>query len=148
MIRRVDVLVAVPIVLVVGGLVVVLVVLLREIQAHELCRDNLRGIGLGLVRCQENQGHFPAGTVPNAALAPEERLSWYVGAWNYCGDMTELLLDREAGWEADANREVRRRYRLAIDPHEANGDPTFLTCPGWVRNQLLMEWPFEPKFCS
>jgi prepilin-type processing-associated H-X9-DG protein len=129
MIRRADLVVLALIVLPVGGLILILVGFMREAQAQEACLDNLRHIGLGLGRYQEQRGHFPRGTVPNPALPPDRRLSWYVGAWDYSGDMTELILDREEGWESDTNRKVRRQYRLVINPQEVDGDPPCLMCP-------------------
>jgi hypothetical protein len=64
---------------------------------------------------------FPAGTVANATLPPDGRLSWVVEVLPYL-DQENLArrIDRTAGWEAPANAAVRTRLDVT-------------TCADWLR---------------
>jgi prepilin-type processing-associated H-X9-DG protein len=48
----------------------------REVGAKKTCENNLRRIGQVVNIYHDLHGQFPAGTVPNATLAPEQRWSW------------------------------------------------------------------------
>jgi hypothetical protein len=75
----------------------------REAQARTGCLSNLRQIGLTLLNYEASRGHFPAGTVPNASLAPDQRLSWWSFLSNYIGQNLFFLFDRDESWNGGAN---------------------------------------------
>src|SRR5438874_2644839 len=99
---RANALVVVAIIVLGGGLVVLVAAKARESARQIQCVNNLRQIGLGLRDYAEFYRHFPPGTIANAALPPERRLSWYVAAWGFVGQgQTRLLVDTEQAWDAE-----------------------------------------------
>jgi hypothetical protein len=109
----------------------------RRAAARSQCANNLKQIALGLHNYGDTNpvGHFaalPAGTVPNAALRPEQRLSWVVALLPYV--------------EQD---NVYRGLRLS-EPWDAEGHlPATQTplkimhCPDWGR-----EVPPNPPYLT
>jgi prepilin-type processing-associated H-X9-DG protein len=61
---------------------------LREKGHRAECQNRLRLGGVGLDHYHQAKGHFPAGTVPNAGLEPERRLSWIYSILPYMGQET------------------------------------------------------------
>src|SRR5262249_20396564 len=59
-------------------LVGMLLLHLREISNRTVCQNNLRALGLAVNLYYEDAKLFPAGTIPNPDLRPEQRLSWMV----------------------------------------------------------------------
>jgi len=104
----------------------------REAARHTQCLNNLKYLGLGLHNCRDSTNMFPAGTVFNENLPPEERLSWFVGAWGWVGDgQVMLLMDREESWDSKENlfpkyRGTGRDDEVVISPI---GDWENLRCP-------------------
>ena len=60
---------------VIGTLAIAFVELRVRSQRLE-CLNNLRQIGAAVLNYQSTNNAFPPGTLPNAALPPEKRLSW------------------------------------------------------------------------
>jgi Protein of unknown function (DUF1559) len=53
-------------------------------SARADCANNLRQMGAALEKYQENHGGlYPAGTIPNRLLAPDQRLSWMASLLPY-----------------------------------------------------------------
>jgi hypothetical protein len=106
------------------------------------CANNLKQIALALQNYadtytpgQSSEGRtqgLPAGTVPNPALAPEQRLSWYVEVLPFLEQQNLYsTIDRRKGWEDSANETaVRLHLRMLYCPdwgREKDLDPPYLT---------------------
>jgi prepilin-type processing-associated H-X9-DG protein len=115
---RIQIVVLTLVVITAGGLLLAYFSRVRDKEAQQRCRDNLRTLGFGL----ENHAttyfqRYPPGTVANEALPPERRLSWLVGEWGFVGDcQLVLLLDGTAGWDEEVNREPR--LQIVNEPDE------------------------------
>jgi hypothetical protein len=90
--RYVLLLVAGTLVLLGAGLLLPAVSRVREAAARMACHSNFKGLACALYSYSETNPHgrgerrlaaFPAGTVPNADLTPEQRLSWWVSLLPY-----------------------------------------------------------------
>jgi hypothetical protein len=68
--------IAVP--LLCAGLLLPAVHKTREAAARMTCHSHFKGLALALHNYADQHGPFPAGTVPNTALPPDQRLSWWV----------------------------------------------------------------------
>src|SRR3954469_10165635 len=75
----------------------------HEAARRAQCVNNLKGIGIALHNYHEAHGEFPAGTVANPALAPEQRLSWQTLIARWVAEH-ELIIDWSKGWADAANR--------------------------------------------
>jgi hypothetical protein len=120
-------------VLLVGGLAVTSVSRVRNAAQLTRCQDNLRSIGLAFQTHHDCDGHFPTGTLPNADLPPEKRLSWAVQvypAFMMGGIRTHL--DRTRAWDAEGNCPPRCSVRVDSEGHtreELVGDIAVFLCP-------------------
>jgi prepilin-type processing-associated H-X9-DG protein len=76
----------------------------REAARRSQSKNNLKQIGLALHNYHDAHNQFPAGTVENEKLKPEERLSWQAEILPYI-DQAQLYnqIDFEKGWEAEGN---------------------------------------------
>jgi hypothetical protein len=104
----------------------------RRAAARSQCANNLKQFGLGLHNYADTSTtgqalvgqsrRLPAGTIPNAALPPEQRLSWFVDVLPFV-EQTNLYrqFNREKGW-ADPANEPAARTPLKI-----------MHCPDWGR---------------
>jgi hypothetical protein len=106
------------------------------------CANNLKLIALGLrdyaeahpkeLRTAENVPAFPAGTVPNPALPPDQRLSWLVEVLPFL-EQEGLYnrIDRAAGWDAGANAPAVRTPLTGLQcpdwGRESSPEPAYLT---------------------
>lgn len=67
-------------------------------------QNNIRQVGLGAFSHEAVHRSFPAGTVENDDLEPEERLSWMVPLLPFLEQNNVYgQIDRKQGWKADAN---------------------------------------------
>jgi hypothetical protein len=89
------------VVLVVAGLLVTANSKLRSAAQRAQCQNNLREIGHQMQNFHSTFNHFPAGTVPNADLPPDKRLSWLIDAFMVSG--YEFLFDKAKAWDAAEN---------------------------------------------
>ncbi len=64
------------VVLMAGWLAVAGVLRTRDLATSSRCQNNLKLIGVALHNYHSGSGSFPPGTVPNAGLPPDRRLSW------------------------------------------------------------------------
>jgi prepilin-type processing-associated H-X9-DG protein len=89
----------------------------RQAGARVQCMNNLKQLAIGLHNYASNTPGaapgreapplLPAGTVPNAALPPERRLSWFVELLPYIEQDTLFgQIDRQASWDARANADA------------------------------------------
>jgi hypothetical protein len=111
----------------------------RRAAARSQCANNLKQIALGLHNYADTytpeQGQtrgLPAGTVPNAVLSPEQRLSWYVELLPFIEqDKLYRRFDRDKGWEDSANDAVARTTLKTLHcpdwGREAEPNPPYLT---------------------
>lgn len=136
------------VVLILAGLVVPFITRSRVNSDRIACQSHLRDLGLLGVRHASTPGQplppgprdeLPPGTFPNATLAPEQRMSWFVYTLNVldqgvpnadpkakprrAGALAEILarFDPNGSWDGETNAELRT-YRL-----------TTAICPAQVR---------------
>lgn len=82
---------------------------MRRAAARSQCANNLKQIALGLHDYADTnpvgyRAAFPAGTVPNAALRPEQRLSWVVALLPFVEqDNVYRGLRLADEWDAEGN---------------------------------------------
>jgi hypothetical protein len=132
-------------VLFVVGCVALVVLRSRENSNRTACAENLRSLGEAVTTYQDQKpGTFPAATVPNPALTPEQRLSWCVAIlplldvpkdakadakprWGPLYDRIDL----GRAWDAEVNAEAVRTNvpRFLCRGHVAH-DPQ--AEPGWT----------------
>lgn len=93
---------------------------IRETSNRATCQNNLRQVGFALHFYVDRNGYFPAGTVVNEKLPPEQRLSWCTAILVFLEqDRSKANLDpnrtwyrlseeidRHQGWQAAANQKV------------------------------------------
>jgi hypothetical protein len=97
----------------------------RRTNALYACQNNLRQIGLAVAAYHFDHEFFPPGTVPNAELVPDQRLSWLVSLLPYYIEMeassrkvrrqdTSFFdvysnIDLARSWDGTANRDATAR---------------------------------------
>jgi prepilin-type processing-associated H-X9-DG protein len=121
--------------LVVGGLVLSAVAKVRMAAQVAQCHNNLRAISMAVLNYHDAYGRkFPAGTVPNAALPPERRLSWVTEvypAYMVGGEVS--LLDGSKPWDDGQNNPPRFRFRTGPSSghwqEETVGEARWFLCP-------------------
>jgi len=71
------------------------------------CAGNMKYIALALLGYCSMNNAFPSGTLPNASLPPERRLSWYAAITPFL-DAAELynVLEKTQPWDAGVNQKV------------------------------------------
>jgi hypothetical protein len=119
-------------------LAVLIMLHLGEKSKRVDCANHLRQIGMGINKYAENNNdQFPRGTIPNADLPPEQRLSWMVSILPLVGETNRAQkqfedlatkIDRTQAWDSPANRVVSRTnvrvFLCAGHPHfEPNRPP-------------------------
>ena len=99
-----ELLVVIAIIAVLIGLLLPAVSKVRHTAALQACANNLKQLGVATHGYRDTHGHFPPGTIANAALPPDQRLSWQVALLPYLEQ--EKLYEtfaRAAAWDATAN---------------------------------------------
>lgn len=94
----------------------------RDAAGRTTCSNNLRSIGLAAHNSCDARGRFPAGTVPNAALAPEERLSFHIALVPYI-ESTDRSGRFDLGERWDAPKHVAALSTVSWK---------YTRCPTWV----------------
>ncbi len=116
------------------GIVISGIAKVHQTAARIQCANNLRSIGLALRDYNDcMRTGFPPGTVPNAALPPEKRLSWLTLICPaYMAGGCKSLLDNGTSWDAEVNCPPRWRRRTDMEGHtreETMGDVKAFLCP-------------------
>jgi hypothetical protein len=97
----------------------------REAAARMECQNNLKQLGLAIHNYQDSVGHFPAGTIPNPELNPDQRLSFHVTVVPYveCDDLYRLF-EQNQPWDSERHMGVlaHRSYKR-------------YQCAAWVQSQ-------------
>ena len=127
---RMELAVAVFIVLLLVAIGVPAMLWSRERARREMCADRLRALGQGARAYSSEYEAFPFGSQVNPKLPPEKRLSWYVAAWPYAVPDgfhgSELEIDRRAAWDAPGNLAPQVRMGDQIIPFDR---PEMFRCP-------------------
>lgn len=124
----IEVLVVIAIIAILIGLLLPAVRSVRQPAILLNCSNNLKQIGIAAHSYRDTHGHFPPGTIENAKLPPDTRLSWQVELLPYL-EQPKLYekFDRTAMWDAPANA------NLASGPtSEAQRYTNVFRCPGFV----------------
>lgn len=114
---------------------------MRRAAARSQCANNLKQIALGLHNYADTYspeqgkgqtGGLPRGTVPNATLPPQQRLSWYVEVLPFVEqDTLYRKFDLRNGWRHRVNEAAARTpLKMLYCPdwgREAEPDPPYLT---------------------
>ncbi len=89
-----------------AGLLVPSVARVREAASRSVCTCHLKCLGISIHNhASSNNDRIPAGTVPNASLPAERRLSWYVSILPYVEqDKAFKLIDLRAAADDERNR--------------------------------------------
>ncbi len=70
-------------------------------------KNNLKQLGLAMHNYHDVHQSFPAGTIPNEKLKPDERLSFFVELLPFVEQAALYQkVDKEGGWKDKANRQV------------------------------------------
>lgn len=138
------VLCALSTVLTVAGSLCMVLLYVQEIHHVAACTNNLRRIGESISNYSDHNDHYyPPGTVPNAALKPQQRLSWEAAIVPYfleggtagkkAGKQWEKLAEEIAlkeAWDAPANAGLRKNVLVFQCPaftHELSPGQVGLT---------------------
>ena len=100
---------------------------LRAVNDKTTCQNHLRKIGLAMSQYYDEHKVYPAGTIPNADLRPEQRLSWLAALLHYLppeagrgGSRPAQVydaIDRTAAWDAPVNQDaVNTPFRTFLCP--------------------------------
>lgn len=100
--RLVNVLVAVVVLALAGGLALCAIPKIRDAAARSQCQNNLKQLGMGLHNRRDTYGTFPSATIPNENLPCCERLSWLVDLMPYM-EQIHWRMDLKKGWQDEAN---------------------------------------------
>jgi prepilin-type processing-associated H-X9-DG protein len=127
--RRANFIVAAVVLLLLAGLLLPQILFIREAAKRIQCQNNLKSLGQALDCYQGVNGHYPPGTVVNADLPPDRRLSWHVDLHAFMVGGEKLLLNKDEPWDAEENREPKYSVPKDNNRVEVIGQPTWLTCP-------------------
>ncbi len=80
----------------------------REAARRTQSKNNLKQMALAMHNYHDTYNSFPRGTVENDDLEPDERLSWCYSLLPFM-EQNNLYnrIDKDSGWETDANAEAR-----------------------------------------
>lgn len=119
-----EVLVAMAVLVMIAALLFPVVIKLRESATRASCQNNLRQHGLAIDNYHAVNGKFPPGTMPNADLAPDQRLSFHIAVVPFV-EATNIYKQLAKGepWDSPANVAVVANYtaRLYQCPHWNQG---------------------------
>jgi hypothetical protein len=125
-----------------AGIIVHAVLKIRFAAKKMACGNNLRTLADTLDMFRTTNGVYPAGTVQDTGLPPEERLSWLVTIWPYIQAGPSLRLNPAESWKSTANYPPFKDYfGKTHEPAHPVGHMKLFQCPGSLQ-------PPEPEECS
>lgn len=118
----IELIVVIVIIIVLIALLLVGIQQMRATAARMTCANNLKQHALAIYNYESAYECFPPGTLPNAALSPEERLSFHVAVVPYveCGSLYRHIAKKEK-WDALGTI-------AAMENHGAK----YYHCPAWI----------------
>jgi prepilin-type processing-associated H-X9-DG protein len=123
------------------GVVLVIVFHLRAVSQRAECVNHLRQLGMGINRYAEaHNGEFPPGTVPNASLEPERRLSWMAAVLPFLteGAAAGTKQPAEKKWRALAGKlDLERAWDDPANAEAAGVNVPAYLCPALARPDPL-----------
>ncbi len=96
----------------------------REAARKAQSKNNMKQLGLAMHNYHDTFGHMPVGTVPNAKLKPEARLSWMYSVLPFIeqGNLFEQI-DEKEGWKGENNgRWTDTTISVFVNPNVATDD--------------------------
>lgn len=131
---------AVGILVTVVGAFCIVILQARATAARAECANHLRELGMAVNDYYQVHKAFPAGTLPNDQLSPDQRLSWFAGLLPYYAEREALRrqlsreqsfygaiyrnLDLSAAWDAESNRQaINTPVRVWLCPGHPHYDP-------------------------
>jgi prepilin-type processing-associated H-X9-DG protein len=99
----------------------------REAARRTQSQNNIRQLTIGMHNYESAHRHFPSGTILNAELEPEQRLSWIVELLPYI-EQNALYegIDRSAAWNSEDNLQfVSNVIETLVNPGVAEGPTVF-----------------------
>ncbi len=90
----------------------------RTAARRSQSRNNLKQLGLAMHNYHDSYKSFPAGTIPNEKLKPDERLSFFIELLPFLDQAAVYeKIDKEGGWKDKANRQyVETRIPVFMNP--------------------------------
>lgn len=116
----------------VAGLILTAIRKAQASAAQAQCMNNGKQIGIALNNYHSVNDHFPPGTLPNAAVPPERRLSWVVPLILFMEAVpyADVPLHKFA-WDAPENAaRVRNRFTFIRCPLQPDKQSTEFQFPG------------------
>ena len=100
----------------------------REAARREQSKNNLKQLAIAIHNYEATYGHLPSGTVPNADLEPEERLSWMVSLLPFLEQQALYRqIDQTEGWQSRENlRATANVIAMFLNPQAVEGETTTL----------------------
>jgi hypothetical protein len=126
-----QVLVVLAIAALVVGTFTVLVQRLRLEAEKARCWNNFRQFAIGLEIYHEQNKRYPPGTVRNADLPVERRISWQVDVWGYI-EAHMMHHERTGPWDAPGNRPI-----LGAIPFRCPSNPDLHRDDGVGRSHII-----------
>jgi hypothetical protein len=130
--RAANTLVIVLLVAIVGALILVCVMKVREAANRSACMNNLRQLGLAMANYEGTfKGCYPLAAMPNTNLPPEKRLSWLVVLMPFIeADPTYYRMEKEKCWDAEENRfAALSAFKVFQCPGYPSGSPVSTLWP-------------------
>jgi prepilin-type processing-associated H-X9-DG protein len=118
--------------LMLGGLGFVFILRVRAAADRMRCANNLKLLGMALRAYESAYRHYPAATVPNPELPPDQRLGWLIELWpNFMQGGAATNFDQTKAWDAEPNCPPRWRVREMSEDLETH----------WYREEVVGEVP-------
>jgi prepilin-type processing-associated H-X9-DG protein len=125
------------------GTLLVIVFQLRTVSQRAECANHLREIGMGINRYAEaHNGELPPGTVANAALPPQRRLSWMAAVLPFLTEGAAAGPKRpaEKKWQALAGKlDLERAWDDPANAAASGVNVPAYFCPALVRPDPLRQ---------
>jgi prepilin-type processing-associated H-X9-DG protein len=139
-----------------AGALLLILLQVNEKSRQTECADNFRQIGRAVGLAYDHNGkRFPRAALPNPALRPEQRLSWFTGLLPYLDQQKDgtgrwqplaARIDLRQGWDDPANKSVLSTniFRFlcpahpGLDPHATPGLTDYVGMTGIGADSALL----------